>query len=61
MGFKKAAPMPATTVIPVVSETTTEDTRNDYEQRQANKKGLLSTILADRRMNAQDGGNKTLG
>lgn len=61
MGFKKAAPMPATNVIPVVSETTTEDTRHDYEQRQANKKGLLSTILADRRLNAQDGGNKTLG
>lgn len=61
MGFKKAAPMPATTVIPVVSETTTEDTRNDYEQRQANKKGLLSTILSDRRTDAQDGGNKTLG
>lgn len=61
MGFKKAAPMPATTVIPVVSETTTEDTRNDYEQSRANKKGLLSTILADRRLNAPDGGNKTLG
>lgn len=61
MGFKKAARMPATTVIPVVSETTTEDTRNDYEQRQANKKGLLSTILSNRRAEAQDGGNKTLG
>lgn len=63
MGFKKAARMPAptTTVIPVVSETTTEDTRNDYEQRQANKKGLLSTILSNRRAETQEGGNKTLG
>lgn len=62
MGFKKAAPMPPVTTIPVVSETTTEDTRNDYEQSKANKKGLLSTILTARReATPQGGSNKTLG
>lgn len=62
MGFKKAAPMPPVNTIPVVSETTTEDTRNAYEQSKANKKGLLSTILSARsEASAQGGGNKTLG
>lgn len=62
MGFKKAAPMPTLTTIPVVTETTQEDTRHDYEQSQANKKGLLSTILAERRNREQQAeGNKTLG
>lgn len=62
MGFKQAAPMPTVNTIPVVTETTTEDTRNDYEQSRANKKGLLSTILASRRETTpQDGGNTTLG
>lgn len=64
MGFKKAPKMPATTttVIPVVSETTDNDTANDYDQSNSRRKGLLSTILTARREQKQPAeGNTTLG
>lgn len=63
MGFTKAPSTPAVTeVIPVVTETTEQDTVNSYEQSSANRKGLLSTILSARRdQEAQAEGNTTLG
>lgn len=63
MGFKKAPKMPATTeAIPVVSETTDNDTANGYDQSTSRRKGLLSTILTSRRAQKQAAeGNTTLG
>lgn len=62
MGFKKAPAMPATEVIPVVTETTTDETAANYEQNTANRKGLLSTILSERRRrDSRTEGNTTLG
>ncbi len=77
MGFKKllgidtpsasAADSPATvTSPPTVTETQEVDTQADYAQRSARKRGLLSTILANRNRTAgvaggYYGGNTTLG
>lgn len=64
MGFKQAPDMPpATTTIPVVSETADTDTADAYEQSNSRRKGLLSTILSSRREQKQTAaeGNTTLG
>lgn len=47
----------------VVTETVQYDTTRDYDQRRANKRGLLSTILSNpnRNLSATGRGNTTLG
>lgn len=57
MGFIRKAISPAapssvktvSTPPPVVADTVESDTTAGYEQKAANKKGLLSTILSKRR------------
>ncbi len=74
MGFRKilgidsstAAESPATVTStpPTITETQEVDTRADYAQRSARKRGLLSTILSNRNRAAgssYSGGNTTLG
>lgn len=53
----------ATTTIPVVTQTSAEESQQAASQTQAQKKGLLSTILSDRRReaNSPETGNTTLG
>lgn len=49
----------------VVTETVQEDITRDYEQKRANKRGLLSTILSNHNrtgaLAAPTSGNSTLG
>ncbi len=72
MGFSKiSSPSPTTTdttstTPPTVTETQETDTQEDYAQRSARRRGLLSTILSNRNRTAglgdgNSGGNKTLG
>ena len=67
MGFKSSSPsyQAATTTIPVVTQSSTEESRAAANQYAANRKGVLSTLLtAQRRKNANAGdapGNTTLG
>ncbi len=76
MGFNKlfksspqvvvASPATVSTPPPTVTETQESDTQADYAQRSSRKKGLLSTILANRNRTAglssgNADGNKTLG
>lgn len=44
----------------VVTETVDTDTIRNYDQKRANKRGLLSTILSDHNR-SYSGGNTTLG
>lgn len=61
MGFKTPTPKPVET-IPVVTETDTTAPTALAATDNKRKKGLLSTILADRRMQAASpNGNTTLG
>lgn len=49
----------------VVTETLQEDATRNYEQKRANKKGLLSTILSNHNrtgaLSSPSSGNSTLG
>lgn len=69
MGFMKpsvpSAP-PVQSPPPVVSDTVESDAKEDYSQKASRKKGLLSTILTNKRSAgamaaAQGTGNSTLG
>lgn len=55
----------ATTTIPVVTQTSTEESQNAANQSNARKKGMLSTILSAHRRKettaAVDSANTTLG
>ena len=59
------APTPPSTVStppPTVSDTQESDTQADYEQRASRKRGLLSTILTNRRRGeTAPAGSNTLG
>lgn len=60
-----AASQPAAEPV-VVTETVQEDVTRNYEQKRANKKGLLSTILSNHNRtgalsSSQNSGNSTLG
>lgn len=57
MGFsiKTSAPKPTKTPPPVVADTQEMDTAADLNQRQARRRGLLSTILTANGRNAADG------
>lgn len=71
MGFvfktpKMSASAAEPTVAPaVVSETVQEDVTRNYEQKRANKRGLLSTILSNQNragaLSSFHSGNSTLG
>ncbi len=66
MGFSSTSNYrAATNTIPVVSQSTTEESQNAANQTAAQKKGLLSTILSShRRQNLTteaDSANTTLG
>lgn len=70
MGFmikspKTPASQAVKTAPPVVSETVREDAERNYDQKRANKRGLLSTILsASNRgssLTPESTGNSTLG
>ncbi len=72
MGFSKlfggapSAPATVSTPPPTVSDTQDRDTQADYEQRASRRRGLLSTILSNRRQSegnasATASGNTTLG
>lgn len=56
---------PVHTPPPVVSETVEDDATNNYDQKKANRRGLLSTILSNQNkgnaLAPQTGGNSTLG
>lgn len=66
MGFSSTSNYrAATTTIPVVTQTTAEESQNAANQANAQKKGLLSTILSSHRRkettSAVDSANPTLG
>lgn len=67
MGFNTSRPnyQAATTTIPVVTQSSTEESRAAANQSTANRKGMLSTLLtAQRRKNLNSGdasANTTLG
>lgn len=70
MGFMKPS-VPSTPAVeslpPVVSDTVESDAKSDYSQKASRKKGLLSTLLTNKRpagtmaAAAQGTGNSTLG
>ena len=65
MGFSSSNYTPAPTPLPVVTQTATSDTKEAVEQSNAQKKGLLSTILSSQRRKqttaTTNSGNATLG
>ena len=73
MGFSslfKPDPVPAATVStppPTVADTQEQDAQADYSQKASRRRGLLSTILSNRRQgsngstSAPPSGNTTLG
>ncbi len=66
LGIDTAAASTSTvdTTPPTITQTQESDTRADYAQRSARKRGLLSTILTNRNRttgSSQSGGNTTLG
>ena len=64
MGFTKPKSIPTKNAIPVVADTDTETARTAYEQSGNRRRGLLSTLLSNKRTIAapSDGtANNTLG
>ena len=65
MGFSSSSNYTATNTIPVVTQTNTEESYNATQQNNAQKKGLLSTILSAHRRkettSSVDSAHSTLG
>ena len=65
MGFSSTNYHAATNSIPVVTQNNVEESYNAAQQSDAQKKGLLSTILSDHRRKdartTEDTANTTLG
>ena len=65
MGFSSTNYHAATNTIPVVTQNNVEESYNAAQQNNAQKKGLLSTILSSHRRKetspSEDSANATLG